>query len=445
MQLVSKIIGNKAADLMALSQIGRGSGESKPFGKGRSVPKQGNDAPTDPHAISSIVGLARLGARLESRSSNGARKAAIANQGHIGWFDYAKGICIILVVMMHSTLGVGEAFAAKGLAPEGFMHWIVAYAKPFRMPDFFMLAGLFLSYAISRGWLHYLDKKVLHFAYFYVVWTVIQATIKTAATNGLDVAALGGTFLEALVSPYPTLWFIYVLPLFFVVTKLLQFLPAWAMLGGAALLQMLPVHTGWVTLDEFAAHYYVFFLGGYLFAPQIFAVAEWARQNTMRALGLFAAWAVLNGVMALTPSPIAGWKVLSDLPILSIILGGMGAMAIVLLATQLAKFNVASFVRYCGANSIVLYISFTIPMALTRVVLLKLGVITDTGMASLVVWLVALTSPLIVHLILKRTPLNVLYERPDWVSLPYQRADTGQAATTQPRRERRIVGTAQAN
>lgn len=25
----------------------------------------------------------------------------------IPWVDYAKGICIILVVMMHSTLGVG--------------------------------------------------------------------------------------------------------------------------------------------------------------------------------------------------------------------------------------------------------------------------------------------------------------------------------------------------
>ena len=38
------------------------------------------------------------------------------------------------------------------------------------------------------------------------------------------------------------------------------------------------------------------------------------------------------------------------------------------------------FIRYCGANSIVLYISFTIPMALTRVVLLKTGVIQDTGL-----------------------------------------------------------------
>jgi uncharacterized membrane protein YcfT len=89
---------------------------------------------------------------------------------------------------------------------------------------------------------------------------------------------------------------------------------------------------------------------------------------------------------------------------------------------------VAPFIRYCGANSIVLYISFTIPMALTRVVLLKTGVITDTGVASLVVWLAALTSPLIVHLLVKRTPLKALYERPTWATLPYASIGLGNGA-----------------
>lgn len=343
--------------------------------------------------------------------------------GNIAWFDYAKGICIILVVMMHSTLGVGEAFAEKGFAPEGFMHWIVAYAKPFRMPDFFMLAGLFLSFAIGRGWLHYLDKKVVHFAYFYVIWTIILATVKTAATTGLDAGGLATTFFGALITPYPTLWFIYVLPLYFIVTKLLHGVPVWAMLVGAAVLHTLPVHTGWSTLDHFAAHYYVFFLGGYLLAPHIFAAADWAGRNSAKALGLVAAWAVLNGILAFSPSPIGGWATIADLPIISVVLGGMGAMAIVLLASQLSKFDAAPFIKYCGANSIVLYISFTIPMAFTRVILLKLGLITDTGVASMLVWLVALISPLIVHAVLRHTPLRLLYERPAWASLPYKATD----------------------
>ncbi len=339
------------------------------------------------------------------------------SSSRIAWFDYAKGICIILVVMMHSTLGVGEAYAEQGLGDFGFMHHVVAYAKPFRMPDFFLLSGLFLSLAIGRTWTHYLDKKVVHFAYFYVIWTVIQATIKTAATSGLDINELVSQFVTALVHPFPTLWFIYVLPLFFVATKLLRDVPAWALLASAALLQILPVQTGWYTLDHFIAPYYVFFLAGYLLAPHVFAIANWASYNTPLALSGLAGWAVLNGVLAYTTSPFARWDVASDLPFISLALGGMGGIAIVTLASQLSKFDMARFVRFCGQNSIVIYISFAIPMAVTRVVLLKTGVITDVGIASGVVWLVALISPLVAYMVVRQTPLNLLYERPAWVGV----------------------------
>ena len=77
----------------------------------------------------------------------------------VAWVDAAKGVCIILVVTMHSTLGVGEA-----LGREGFMHSAVAFAKPFRMPDFFLLSGLFLSRAIDRDWTTYADRRVVHIA-----------------------------------------------------------------------------------------------------------------------------------------------------------------------------------------------------------------------------------------------------------------------------------------
>ena len=81
--------------------------------------------------------------------------------GRIDWVDYAKGICIILVVMMHSTVGLENAAGA-----QGWMHHVVEFAKPFRMPDFFLISGLFLARVIDRDWRDYLDKKVVHFAYF---------------------------------------------------------------------------------------------------------------------------------------------------------------------------------------------------------------------------------------------------------------------------------------
>ena len=87
--------------------------------------------------------------------------------------DYAKGFCIVFVVMMHSTLGVENAAGR-----EGWLHAVVDFARPFRMPDFFLISGLFLSRVINRDWTTFLDRRVLHFVYFYVLWLIIQFAFK---------------------------------------------------------------------------------------------------------------------------------------------------------------------------------------------------------------------------------------------------------------------------
>src|SRR4051812_11991633 len=139
----------------------------------------------------------------------------------VDWVDYAKGFCIVFVVMMHSTLGVG---AAAG--QTGWLHPVVAFALPFRMPDFFMISGLFLALVIDRDWRTYLDRKVAHFAYFYLLWMTIQFAVKVPGLvhehGGAEVARL---YLVSLIDPFGTLWFIYLLPIFFVVIKLTKRVP----------------------------------------------------------------------------------------------------------------------------------------------------------------------------------------------------------------------------
>src|SRR5215475_10928593 len=136
----------------------------------------------------------------------------------VDWVDYAKGFCIVFVVMMHSTLGVENA-----AGQEGWLHSVVAFAKPFRMPDFFMISGLFLAQVIDRNWRTYLDRKVVHFAYFYVLWVTIQFALKApmlVAEHGTRGAAW--LYVQSFWEPFGTLWFIYLLPIFFVVTKLVR-------------------------------------------------------------------------------------------------------------------------------------------------------------------------------------------------------------------------------
>src|SRR3981189_2316589 len=197
----------------------------------------------------------------------------------IDWVDYAKGICIVMVVMMHSVLGV-EVAADQ----TGFMHALVAFAKPFRMPDFFLISGLFLSVVIDRDWRTYLDRKVVHFAYFYVLWVTIQFGFKApgfAAETGWP--HVGFMYLESFLEPFGTLWFIYLLPVFFLVTKLSLRMSSLTVWGVGAVLEMAYIATGWTVIDEFCTRF-VYFFSGYLFANYVFVLSNRARAYPALAL-----------------------------------------------------------------------------------------------------------------------------------------------------------------
>ena len=322
----------------------------------------------------------------------------------VDWVDYAKGFCIIMVVMMHSTLGVEQA-----AGHEGWMHAAVAFARPFRMPDFFLISGLFLARVIDRDWRDYLDKKVVHFAYFYVLWVTIQFAFKApmfAAEMGWR--GVGLSYLEAFIEPFGTLWFIYLLPIFFVTVKATRDLPWWAIWLAGAALEILHIDTGWTVIDEFA-HRFVYFYTGYVFAPHVFALAARVQRKPTAALAGLAVWALINGALVL-----AGY---AERPFVSLALAFIGAGAVVVVAALMARSDVFHPLRYCGQNSIVVYLAFFLPMAATRIVLLKTGIITDLGTISLLVTAAGVAGALAWYWAVRGSSLGFLFERPAWARL----------------------------
>ena len=128
--------------------------------------------------------------------------------------------------------------------------------------------------------------------------------------DGHSVAMITRTLLFSIIQPFGTLWFIYMLPVFFVVTKLFRSAP-WHLFAFAILLQILPINTRaiWikviglcgvigiddysVLVDEFRS-FFVYFLADYLFAPKLFALAEYAERYASGALGLLTTWFMTN-------------------------------------------------------------------------------------------------------------------------------------------------------
>ena len=317
----------------------------------------------------------------------------------IEWVDYAKGISIILVVMMHSTLSTEEA-----LGHAGWLHGVVEFARPFRIPAFFMIAGLFVAHTIDRDWRTFLDRKVLHFVYFYVLWLVIQFAFR-APFYVADQGALGAlrVFFTAFIDPYGTLWFIYLLPVFFLTTRLTRSIPPVIVWLVAAALEIAPIETQWTLIDEFAGRF-VYFYSGYLLSASILRGAAWSRSQTALVLAGLAAWFAANLLLV-----HAG---LSTEYGISLALGFAGAAAVVAIAVLLAKSHMFESLRYCGQNSIVIYLAFFLPMVITRIALVKTHTITDPGTVAALVTTMAVVTPLILHWIVRGTMLGFLFERP---------------------------------
>jgi uncharacterized membrane protein YcfT len=336
----------------------------------------------------------------------------------LNWVDSAKGISIILVVMMHSAYGVGD-----DLNGTGILNWIIGWATPFRMPEFFMISGLFLGDVIARPWARFVDRRMVHYFYFYFLWVVLQVVFKVGFGTG-DFREAASEIVSSIWAPYGVLWFIYMLAVYAVTTKLIFTLrlPHWVGFGFGAILMLVQISTGINVVDHFAM-YFVYFYAGYAFAPIVFRIVAWAQAHVaLTVLGLIAyalteGYLVFAGGSTLLPRGITmGY---ASNPFIHLVLGFCGSMLICLTAALLVRIPWMNWLSWLGQHSIVLYLSFSIPMAATRTFILKTGVLHDVSTVSIIVWLVSLASPIILYGLVQWSGRGrFLFERPAWAHVP---------------------------
>jgi uncharacterized membrane protein YcfT len=119
---------------------------------------------------------------------------------------------------------------------------------------------------------------------------------------------------------------------------------------------------------------------------------------------MLALWAPVNGVMV-----ALGW---SQLPFISLALGLLGAAAVVRVSALMSISDAFKPLRYFGEHSIVIYLAFFLPMAATRSLLLKTGIISDVGTEALIITAAGVIGALTLYWLVRWTPLSFLFERP---------------------------------
>jgi uncharacterized membrane protein YcfT len=239
-----------------------------------------------------------------------------------------------------------------------------------------------------------------------VLWVNIQFAMKAPGmVHELGLNGAAGQYVLSYVQPFGTLWFIYLLAVFFVVTKLLQGVPKAVVLAGAALMHMLAPHTGWLVIDEFADRF-VFFYTGYAAAPSVLALA--GRIWTYPALLLLpalVAWGWLNWLAVETGIAVTGW---SDLPF-----AYAGVLAVIAFSVLLTRSGWGGALAYCGRNSIVIYLAFAVFMGPTRVLLLKVAPLWLIDVTALAVTAAGVMGALCLFWAVRNTRARFLFVRPD--------------------------------
>tara|TARA_R110000824_G_scaffold137637_2_gene302094 strand:- start:114208 stop:115260 length:1053 start_codon:yes stop_codon:yes gene_type:complete len=338
-----------------------------------------------------------------------ATASAVSKQ-RIDWVDMAKGLTIILVVMEHTTAGVG---AAIGHLPVIFGA-LAEFAKPFRMPLFFLVAGLFAWKALYGDLRKFVDGKIVHFAYFYLLWSVIQIGLKIAIPHESTWQVTYVDLLMIPIQPFAVLWFIYALALFFATMRLLRSArPAFVFFFALAL-YFARIETGWMLIDEFAWRF-IWFVTGVYGAKQIFELADWARALPLRAAAL--------ATVMLASVALVVFSHLIDIRGLELLMGVAGAGSAIILVSLLASAGLGAPLAYVGSHSLFIFLSFFLPMATMRIGLVRLGV-ENGDLITLVSTAVAVIAPIIGYRIVSRTPLAFFFIRPDMFRLTAPRPHT---------------------
>lgn len=139
----------------------------------------------------------------------------------LSWPDIAKGASIAMVVYWHMVDDVLKLNEAMTLL---------------RMPLFFFVAGLFIRSTFARGNEGIFARRVMNFAWLYLVWACIMFVMLIVPYNifmGNDWTWGHPSFQTMIVEPPPTLWFIYALALAVIVTMVTRKVPLWILLSVA--------------------------------------------------------------------------------------------------------------------------------------------------------------------------------------------------------------------
>ncbi len=293
--------------------------------------------------------------------------------------DVAKGIAIIAVVAGHVLRGFA---AADILAPTHTYVTADIWLYSWHLPVFALTSGLFVARSVrGSGSRRYLTRRLLLFGYLYLLWSMLQGSVKLMAAGNINTPTTW-VDLVSLWRPDGQLWFLPWIAAMSLVGTVLVNLPArWRLWVAAPVVTSVSL-ASWGWQGSIAGTQGWGLLVFYATGATLGAVRY---QQALR--GTSRSWAALAGAIALG----AAVAVVAILPVTpptdygqgrtpgSVAMGVAVSVvctgAILLLSHPLARIpGLGRFLAHCGKLSLAIFLAHIIATAGTRTVLLAVGI-----------------------------------------------------------------------
>ncbi len=334
-------------------------------------------------------------------------KDNILQQSRYPWIDYARGICILLVVYRH----VYEALTIVGAGSDSYslLRYLNVMLFSFRMPLFFIISGVFFSGSFARkGLKSYVSNRVQTILYPLLVWGSLQVSLQLLFAGSVNANREVEDYLNLLIEPRRIEQFWYLNALFFVgclyallrtvfnIQAKAQVIAGLIFFTMAAFVYHMEWNIGFLIDVLF---FYIFFAFGDLIAPYVLnqdVVNKWSRfTSILWMLPVFALAQYVFSDISITMKD--DYYVHHHLSFLYLLIALMGGIFVIAVSFWLQKIGRLRFLRVIGYHSLYIYVMHLMLAAGVRVFFVKVLHYESVIPVMLVCILVGVTVPMIVY------------------------------------------------
>ncbi len=348
---------------------------------------------------------------MESNSPGSARDRSV---------DAARGIAIVAIVLGHVERGLASA----SLLPYDTALTLDRLLYLFHLATFAYLSGLFVRRAVDRdGPRRVITRRVMLFAWLYLLWTVIQGTVRIAASSVANTPVTIGDIAKFWI-PEGQLWF---LPWLIAVTVVAALTQPWvSRVRGAAVL----VLAGLLALAVWGYDpLYAFTRGWALLLPFLVGCVVTSTRHAAMArrlpvvlvvAGLGTAVWLWVGLETGSATPTTGGSGRTASTVVLGVLGCLaGTLATLALAALVARSRMSGLVALIGRRSLEIFLAHIVVASGTRILLEQVGV-TDPWVHLVLGTSLGVVVPVVIAVVAERL-------RWSWVFGLPQRVDGGLA------------------